>query len=113
MFYETGLALNPTQEEGMNTYSCASCHQSKAGFQSGIKQDIGEGGLGFGLFGEGRVMDTNYEAAIIDVQPIRSPTILNTAFQDVMLWNGQFGGTKTNAGTEAEWTEELRKQRTA
>lgn len=109
LFHETGLALNPTQEEGMNTYSCASCHQSKAGFQSGIKQGIGEGGSGFGLFGEGRVMDANYEATTIDVQPIRSPTILNTAFQDVMLWNGQFGGTKTNAGTEAEWTEDTPK----
>ena len=46
-----------------------------------------------------------YHDTIIDVQPIRSPTILNTAFQDVMLWNGQFGGTKTNVGTESEWTE--------
>lgn len=104
LFHETGLALNPKQSEGMNTYSCASCHQSKAGFQSGMKQGIGEGGSGFGLFGEARVMDTNYDDITIDVQPIRSPTILNTAFQDVMLWNGQFGATKTNAGTEAEWT---------
>ncbi|MFS4493282.1 cytochrome-c peroxidase [Maribacter sp. 2308TA10-17] len=104
LFHETGLALDPKQSEGMGTYSCASCHQSKAGFQSGMKQGIGEGGSGFGLFGEARIMDSNYDEALIDVQPIRSPTILNTAFQDVMLWNGQFGGTKTNAGTEAEWT---------
>lgn len=104
LFHETGLALNPKQNEGMNTYSCASCHHAKAGFQSGIKQGIGEGGSGFGIFGEARVMAANYDAANIDVQPIRSPSVLNVAFQDVMLWNGQFGGTKTNAGTEAEWT---------
>ena len=105
LFHETGLALSPKQSEGMGTYSCASCHQSKAGFQSGMKQGIGEGGSGFGLFGEARIMDTNYDDTTIDVQPIRSPTILNVAFQDVMLWNGQFGGTKTNSGTEAEWTK--------
>lgn len=104
LFHETGLALNPKKSEGINTYSCASCHQAKAGFQSGLKQGIGEGGSGFGSFGEARVMDGNYDNTTIDVQPIRSPTILNTAYQDVMLWNGQFGGTKTNAGTETEWT---------
>ena len=104
LFHETGIALNPKQAEGMKTYSCASCHQAKAGFQSGIKQGIGEGGFGFGLFGEARVMATTYKDTTIDVQPIRSPTILNSAFQDVMLWNGQFGGTKTNQGTVAQWT---------
>ncbi|MFK7813521.1 MAG: cytochrome-c peroxidase [Maribacter sp.] len=104
LFHETGLALISKKSEGMNTYSCASCHQAKAGFQSGIKQGIGEGGSGFGSFGEARIMDSNYDETTIDVQPIRSPTILNSAYQDVMLWNGQFGGTKTNAGTEGEWT---------
>lgn len=110
LFHETGLALNPKKEEGMKTYFCASCHKAKAGFQSGIKQGIGEGGSGFGRFGEGRVMDVNYDETTIDIQPIRSPTILNTAFQDVMLWNGQFGGTKTNAGTASEWTIDTPKE---
>lgn len=109
LFHETGLALNPKQSEGMNTYSCASCHHSKAGFQSGIKQGIGEGGSGFGLFGEARVMASVYDTTTIDIQPIRTPTILNTAYQDVMLWNGQFGATKTNAGTEAHWTADTPK----
>jgi len=104
LFHETGLALAPKKTESMNTYSCASCHQVKAGFQSGLKQGIGEGGMGFGIFGETRVMSPEYNDTLIDVQPIRSPTILNTAYQDVMLWNGQFGATKTNAGTESAWT---------
>lgn len=109
LFHETGLALNPKQVQGMNTYSCASCHHSKAGFQSGLKQGIGEGGTGFGLFGEARLLMEGYDETTIDVQPIRSPTILNTAYQDVMLWNGQFGATKSNIGTEGEWTPDTPK----
>ncbi len=104
LFHETGIALNPKKEEGIKTYSCASCHQAKAGFQSGLKQGIGEGGSGFGILGEARTMNANYDSTNIDIQPIRSPTILNSAYQDVMLWNGQFGGAKTNLGTESEWT---------
>ncbi len=104
LFHETGLALNPKKEESMNMYSCASCHHAKAGFQSGTKQAISEGGTGFGFFGEARVMSENYDETTIDIQPIRTPTVLNTAFQDVMLWNGQFGATKTNAGTNSQWT---------
>jgi len=110
LFHETGLALSPKQNSGTNTYSCASCHHAKAGFQSGAKQGIGEGGSGFGTIGETRVLDTAYDVETIDIQPIRSPSILNTAFQDVMLWNGQFGGTKTNAGTEAQWTVDTPKE---
>lgn len=44
LFHETGLAINPTKQIGLGTYSCASCHHAKAGFQSGTKQGIGEGG---------------------------------------------------------------------
>jgi cytochrome c peroxidase len=51
LFHETGLAIDAKREEGLNTYSCASCHHAKAGFQSGILQGIGEGGSGFGFFG--------------------------------------------------------------
>ena len=104
LFHETGLAKNPNMEEGMNMYSCASCHHVDAGFQSGLKQGIGEGGLGFGISGEGRHKDPLYLEEDLDVQPIRTPAALNTAYQDVMLWNGQFGATGTNEGTEANWT---------
>jgi cytochrome c peroxidase len=94
------------------TYSCASCHHVAAGFQAGLKQGISEGGVGFGLVGEGRILNPKYEEWIdsLDVQPIRTPSSMNTAFQDVMLWNGQFGATGTNAGTEANWTPGTPKQ---
>ncbi|MBO6607829.1 cytochrome-c peroxidase [Psychroserpens sp.] len=104
LFHETGLAKNPNMDESMNTYSCASCHHSKAGFQSGVKQGIGEGGIGFGVAGEGRHKNPMYLDSDMDVQPIRSPSVLNAAYQEVMLWNGQFGATGINQGTEANWT---------
>lgn len=105
LFHETGIALNPMNPEGEGTYSCASCHHAGAGFQAGRHQGIGEGGMGFGINGEGRDANANYQPAQLDVQPIRSPSALNTAYQEAMLWNGQFAGTNVNAGTEYSWQE--------
>ncbi|MEW4923556.1 cytochrome c peroxidase [Algibacter sp. 2305UL17-15] len=104
LFHETMLGKNPNNEEGMNTYSCASCHHAAAGFQSGVQQGIGEGGIGFGVHGEGRIKSSNYLETDLDVQPIKSPSVLNVAYQEVMLWNGQFGALGANLGTEANWT---------
>ncbi|MDX1666473.1 MAG: cytochrome c peroxidase, partial [Saprospiraceae bacterium] len=81
-----------------------------AGFQAGIPQGIGEGGSGFGNRGEARVKHGDYAEADLDVQPIRTPSAMNTSFQDVMLWNGQFGATGTNQGTEASWTADTPKE---
>lgn len=104
LFHETALAKNAKHKSGMGTYSCASCHHSKAGFQSCKKQGIGDGGMGFGVSGETRHISTMYTKENVDVQPIKSPTILNGAFQKLMLWNGQFGATDKNVGTESQWT---------
>lgn len=103
LYHETIIASSAKVNEGMYTYSCASCHHVDAGFQSGIKQGIGEGGLGFGSFGEGRIKNPIYIEDSIDVQPIRTPSVLNVAYQEVMLWNGQFGATGPNLGTESQW----------
>ncbi|WP_235296309.1 cytochrome-c peroxidase [Portibacter marinus] len=103
LFHETGIGIIPKNQNSAGTYSCASCHHSKAGFQAGIKQGIGEGGIGFGNNGEARVVDEAYGFDFLDIQPIRSPSILNTAYQTVMLWNGQFGATDVNIGTEDQW----------
>lgn len=105
LFHETALGSEAIKAEGKYTYSCASCHHSQASFQSGMLQGIGEGGTGFGTAGEARVASLDYMAVEIDVQPIRTPTILNAAYQDVTLWNGQFGATGLNTGTEAQWEE--------
>ncbi len=105
LFHETGLGIKPKQAQGMRTYSCASCHHVDAGFQAGRKQGIGEGGMGFGISGEGRVANPFYLESELDVQPLRSPAALNVAFQKVMLWGGKFGAKGINSGTEAFWTE--------
>ncbi|AWV97599.1 cytochrome-c peroxidase [Arcticibacterium luteifluviistationis] len=105
LFHETGIAQHPTMSAGMNTYSCASCHHAKAGFQACMPQGIGEGGIGFGQVGESRVINPAYLEKDIDTQPIRSPSAMNLAYQTSVLWNGQFGGTHDNIGTEASWTE--------
>jgi cytochrome c peroxidase len=104
LFHETSIATVPLYEESKFTYSCASCHHADAGFQSGIRQGIGEGGVGFGLRGEGREKNPMYQEQFLDVQPVRSPTILNVAYQEAMLWNGQFGAKGINEGTQANWT---------
>jgi cytochrome c peroxidase len=102
LFHETQLATNGVEPSLTQTWSCASCHHADAGFKSGVAQGIGEGGLGFGSRGEGRVLAPHFDAdsedpsRIPDVQPMTSPTILNTAYQAVMLWNGQFGNMQGN-----------------
>ncbi|PTM10838.1 MAG: cytochrome-c peroxidase [Bacteroidetes bacterium] len=105
LYHETGLATNPKRPEGTGTYSCASCHFASAGFQAGRFQGIGEGGSGIGHNGQDRLRIDTYLPEELDVQPVRSPTTLNVAYQQVMLWNGQFGATGPNTGTEAQWTE--------
>ncbi|MEZ5040888.1 MAG: cytochrome c peroxidase [Saprospiraceae bacterium] len=104
LFHETGLAQAAMLNMGKNTYSCASCHFAGAGFQAGRHQGVGEGGIGFGKNGEGRVVAAEYKVEELDVQPIRTPSAMNGAFQKVTLWNGQFGATGPNEGTDYAWT---------
>lgn len=105
LFHETGLGTQPGQSSGMETYSCASCHHAAAGFQAGLQQGLGDGAVGFGLSGEGRVRSADYLPEEVDRQPMRTPTAMNGAFTPVTLWNGQFGATGPNAGTEAQWAD--------
>jgi cytochrome c peroxidase len=88
------------------TWSCASCHHARAGFKSGVIQGMGEGGEGFGVRGETRAWhNSEIGTQDADVQPVTSPTILNVAYQDVMLWNGALGNSINgiiNAGIAPE-----------
>lgn len=104
LFHETGLATNPIQTEGLLTFSCASCHHAQAGFQAGTRQSIGDGGVGFGNSGESRSKSDFYSSFEPDAPSIRSPSILNIAYQTNVLWNGQFGASGVNEGTEEMWT---------
>ena len=103
LFHETALAVNPWREEGRGMYVCASCHHPASGFQVAVPQGISEGGVGFGRYGERRRLDPRYAPDEADMLPIRVPPTLNGAWQEAVLWNGQFGATGVNAGTEAQW----------
>lgn len=103
LFHETALASLAEKIYLKGTYSCASCHHVAAGFQAGIIQGIGDGGQGFGIQGEGRKKHPLYTKTTIDVQPLRTPSALNIAYQKNVLWNGQFGATGVNIGTEDKW----------
>ncbi|MEZ4699350.1 MAG: cytochrome c peroxidase [Rhodothermales bacterium] len=104
LYHETALNINAVKAEGMGTESCASCHHAAAGFQAGRIQGIGEGGWGFGQKGEARTQNPNYDVTELDIQPIRTPSAMNGAYQEAQLWNGQFGALGINAGTQAFWT---------
>lgn len=103
LFHETGIALAPKMDIGKGTFSCATCHFASAGFQAGRFQGIADGGIGFGINGEGRRKGSLYNPDSLDVQPVKTPSAMNGAYQKNMLWNGQFGGTGVNVGTEANW----------
>jgi cytochrome c peroxidase len=103
LYHETGMAVHPKHPESQFTYSCASCHHAPGGFQACVPQGISDGGLGFGLYGEGRYPNPTYPIGDLDVQPLRTPSVLNIAYQTNILWNGQFGATHLNVGTEAGW----------
>ena len=99
IYHETGITegdISPSE----GTFSCATCHNAQNGFKSGIRQGIGEGGVGFD---HRRVLEGQEDH--VDVQPVTSPTVLNTAYQEVMLWNGQFGneiGGVVNVGIDPD-----------
>ncbi|MEM9991855.1 MAG: cytochrome c peroxidase [Bacteroidota bacterium] len=105
LYHEASLGVKPKLGEGMQTYSCASCHFAAAGFQAGTAQGIGDGGIGIGARGDARGKAPNYAPSEIDVQPIRTPSAMNAAYQELMLWNGQFGAVGANVGTEEYWGE--------
>ncbi|MGB1204949.1 MAG: cytochrome-c peroxidase [Chitinophagales bacterium] len=109
LFHETAISINAVNAASNGTFSCSSCHHAQGGFQACLPQGIGEGGIGFGETGEGRSMHNDYTNEDIDVQPIRTPSALNVAFQTSMLWNGQFGALGPNIGTEDAWTADTPK----
>ncbi len=105
LFHDTGLGTIGKVPYLSETYSCASCHFAGAGFKAGIPQGIGEGGLGFGKNGEARLVDPYLVPSLADLQFVGTPTSMHAAWQPNQLWNGQFGATHLNIGTEHLWVE--------
>ena len=107
LFFETGMAVDAIKPESLGTYSCATCHNPMAGFKPNNFQGIADGGVGLGINGDGRLMNTNYKADEIDVQSARPLSLINVAYVTNTMWNGMFGSTHVNEGTEELWSEEL------
>ncbi len=96
LVHDTATGGNAKIDLAIETFSCASCHPVAAGFYSGNLQGIGEGGKGFGTIGDHRIIDQSMPLDSIDIEPIKVPSLLNSAYQEVMLWNGSLGGTGIN-----------------
>jgi cytochrome c peroxidase len=103
LFFDTGLAKNALKASGKGTYSCSSCHIPEAGFKPGNFQGIADGGLGFGVNGENRFRNVEYQESELDVQSARPLTMVNVAYVTNTFWNGQFGSGGANVGTEGVW----------
>ena len=103
LFFETGLGLDAIKETGEQTYSCASCHVPDRGFMPGRVQGIADGGIGFGVSGEGRTRFHLYDENEMDVQGARPLSLLNSAYVTNSSWSGAFGAGGVNAGTEDVW----------
>ncbi|NNE26744.1 MAG: hypothetical protein HKN09_07865 [Saprospiraceae bacterium] len=103
LFFETGLGTQSVHTEGLQSYSCATCHIPSAGFTPGQVQGVGDGGIGFGTQGEGRHKNQHYAAEELDIQSIRPLSVINVAYVNNTFWNGQFGATHANEGTESVW----------
>ena len=103
LFFETGLALDPTYEFSEEFYSCASCHIPAVGFMPGRVQGIADGGIGFGENGEMRDRTILYQEDELDVQGARALSLVNVAYTTNTSWNGMFGGGDVNEGTEELW----------
>lgn len=106
LFHDPGLLANPRAEAGRASGSCATCHHASAGFQAGAQQGIGDGGIDFG---QDRRARPGLADEQLDVQAIRTPSAMNAAWFENVLWNGQFGATGINRGTSDLWTEDTPK----
>ncbi len=103
LFFETGLGRDAKKPEGLETYSCSTCHVPESGFKPGNFQGVGDGGVGYGIDGKFRLRNTNYEVNELDVQAARPLSMVNVGFVHNTSWNGSFGATHVNEGTEELW----------
>lgn len=105
LYHDPASGVHPKDLTNFQTYSCASCHPADCEFQPGIEQGIGEGGWGYGLYGEGRIPNETTATEDLDIQSIKTPSALNLAFSSNTLWNGSLGAHGLNEGTEYLWVD--------
>jgi cytochrome c peroxidase len=106
LFFETGIALEPTYPVSKSTYSCSSCHIPERSFTAGRFQGIADGAVGFGISGEKRKKNPYYEGSEVDAQGARPLPVINTTYITNALWAGTFGSFGVNEGTESVWSQD-------
>lgn len=94
LFHETALTINPLYPKHWQQGSCATCHFAQAGFRANLPLGLGVGGLGWN---KSRYPDPDISYGEVDKQKLLTPSLLNSAYQDVMLWNGRAGSVGLNA----------------
>lgn len=106
LFHEPGISILPNKPEGMNGFSCASCHIASKSFTAGRIQGVADGAIGFGVSGEGRSKNPNYKGDEVDAQGARPLPTINLAFVRNALWAGSFGSFSLNEGTSSVWKQD-------
>lgn len=82
------MSINPLNSKHWQQSSCASCHLAQLGFRAAIAQGLGTGGLGFG---KSRRRDPEVSPIQLDKQNVLVPSVLNSAYQTVKMWDGRLG----------------------
>ena len=103
LFHEPALSAAALRVEHRGTFSCATCHHAAAGFEAGAARSIGEGGSGWGTRGEARRPGASAVPGVLDSPPLKSQSIMNKAWQRVMMYSGAAGSDGPNAGTDSQW----------
>lgn len=102
LFFDTGFGLDSKHGSGEATYSCASCHIPEKGFRPNNVQGIADGGIGYG---QARRINPDYVESELDVQEARPLSLVNVAYVTNTSWNGSFGMSGSNIGTEGVWSQ--------
>lgn len=103
LFHEPALSAATRHARNAGTFSCATCHHAAAGFEAGAARSIAEGGTGWGARGEARRPDPTIPAPDIDAPPLKSQSILNKAYQRLLMFSGAAGNGGPNEGLEDRW----------
>jgi len=104
LFHEPALSAATLYEQQAGTFSCATCHHAAAGFEAGAARSIGEGGSGWGTRGEARRPDPSILPADVDTPGLKSQSILNKAYQRLLMFSGAAGNGGPNEGLDDRWS---------
>ncbi|NTW21274.1 MAG: hypothetical protein HGA42_17550, partial [Nostocales cyanobacterium W4_Combined_metabat2_030] len=104
LFHETALTINPIDKRNWKQSSCATCHIAQAGFRSNLAQGLGVGGEGWN---KSRKINPEIPITAVDKPNILPPSVLNSAYQEIKMWDGRLGvaGVNKKDPLIATWQE--------